>query len=136
MKTPEEQIQEAKQKQKELEEKTELTFMERRKYKKMIKEQQKAVKKLRRQEINDEKEEQRIRKTAIFALVEINGEAGNEGILDILDDNEEEMNRNKFEQKSTEWLLETWEAALEEIAKIVGNKEYENKLDFKEGHGE
>lgn len=134
--TPEELIEQTQKAREELEGKTKLTFLERRHYKKQLKIQKKAIKKLRKEYEKEEREETQIRKIAIEALIEINGEAGNEGILDILDEDGKEMNRQKFEEKTTDWLLKTWDEALDEVAKIVGNKEYENKIDFKEGHGE
>lgn len=131
--TPEQIIERTQKAREELEKKTKLNFLERRHYKKQLTIQKKAIKKLQEQNERDENEEKKVREIAIGALIEINGEAGNEGILDILDDNQTEMNREKFQNKETEWLLKTWDAALDEIAKIVGNKEYENKLDFKTG---
>lgn len=132
--TLQKQKEEAEKAIKELEQKTKLNFLERRHYKKQLQKAKETTQKLRKQAEKSEQEERKVCDFIIERLMEIHGEKGKEGILDIIDDDGKEITRKKLEQKNTEWLIDTWEGALNELQKIVGSRDYEDKIDYKEGH--
>lgn len=104
------------------------------KTKRMVKAQHKLLKIKAKKASEEREEEEKLRETLISCIMEINGTPEKEGILEICDDEGIEVNKALLGTKTTQWLIETWQGALEELAKIVGIKDYEDKIDFKPNH--